>query len=211
MPGAHGVQLPRFTIVTGSAVLLRKTRWRSCRKGTCLPRIVLYSRVGTCTIAGLSPVVYVSASDRGDNDMNARASNPGLVVWCLVVAFAHTVQPCSPFPRSNCSGVLACEFGCEEHKHRILNLLRSRLSSTVLCGNDDARLAHAVVSRDTSGCNRDLKQAIDRNQQLASCPIPDNNAAALCNYKAWYTHRQTLLASIMSGYIVVLNLVAWVM
>lgn len=69
----------------------------------------------------------------------------------------------------------------------------------------------SVVARDTLGCNADIDTILRQYQYTSMCPTPSADAAALCVDKMWYTHRQTLYSSIVTFYLVVTNLSAWIL
>lgn len=122
---------------------------------------------------------------------------------------AHVVRACLPFARTKCGDVLTCEFACKEHRDKVVATLSDRLQSS--CAHDNVRLAMNVVARDTLGCNSDMDTLLKQHKYTSVCPTPSGDIAAMCANKMWYTHRQTLYSSIVTFYLVVANLSAWVL
>lgn len=136
--------------------------------------------------------------------MNGRNFSSALLLCVVGVVGPVDGLTCTAFPPGECQHDLTCDFGCDEHKRR---LIKSIESGELTCQDHDAKYATAVASR-TPSCNDDVVAGLA--QGGLNCLQNDTPRISTCNYKRWFTPRQSLVTSIATCYVVVLNLIAFV-
>jgi hypothetical protein len=125
----------------------------------------------------------------------------------FVLAFVCTnpAHACKPFRGAGkCDKINACEFVCVEHRNSLLNTLSTY--KDLPCNDENVMYATGVVTRDEEDkhdCANDIKQLLSNYN---NCPtIPVISKVETCNNKMWYTREQTIIMTLLTAYIVGIN------